>query len=392
MKYDVFISYRRDGGFDTAKHLNDLLVRDGYNVSFDIDTLRNGNFDSQLLSRIDQCKDFILIIDQHAFDRTLNPNYDPQKDWMRCELAYALSKDKNIIPVFLSGVSGFPDNLPSDIAEVKKKNGPEYNKYHFNSFYDILKKRFLHKNLSRFRRKAFIGAILFLALILCAVLLFNNFNSKAFHSNDNTSYVKELESSMPINKAKDIVVDVLSRRPITAYCFDDNTTKIVALINTNEEEGGEAGSRFAWYPVLRLVLLEKEGGVWNIERDINLETNPFYKRDDSNIIQKNSSIEDDFILFEFDESCVVFQVDGNRYLYFHTSRTVGGNATADVLNDFVAVNLFDGKTSIIRYLENMNESYKDNGDLYEYGSYPFGVKEYLLHKLEIDKSIKKVEK
>ena len=61
MKYDVFISYRREGGYDTAKHLNDLLVRDGYNVSFDIDTLRNGDFDTQLLDRIEQCKDFILI-------------------------------------------------------------------------------------------------------------------------------------------------------------------------------------------------------------------------------------------------------------------------------------------------------------------------------------------
>ena len=41
MKYDIFISYRRVGGFDTAKHLNDLLVRDGYKVSFDVYTLFN---------------------------------------------------------------------------------------------------------------------------------------------------------------------------------------------------------------------------------------------------------------------------------------------------------------------------------------------------------------
>ena len=27
MEYDVFISYRREGGYDTAKHLNDLLTR-----------------------------------------------------------------------------------------------------------------------------------------------------------------------------------------------------------------------------------------------------------------------------------------------------------------------------------------------------------------------------
>lgn len=146
-KFDIFISYRREGGYDTAKHLYDLLIRDGYRVSFDIDTLRNGDFDVQLYERIDQCKDFLLIVDQHAFDRCLDPNSVPQEDWLRCELAYALKKNKNIIPVFLSGVKGFPRDLPEDIAKVAVKNGPEYNRYHFNSFYKDLKKRFL-KSLS----------------------------------------------------------------------------------------------------------------------------------------------------------------------------------------------------------------------------------------------------
>lgn len=90
--FDIFISYRRQGGYDTAKHLNDLLVRDGYRVSFDIDTLRNGDFDVQLLNRIDQCEDFILIVDEKAFERTLDVNFNPQKDWLRNELAYAFCK------------------------------------------------------------------------------------------------------------------------------------------------------------------------------------------------------------------------------------------------------------------------------------------------------------
>lgn len=145
MKYDVFISYRREGGYDTAKHINDLLVRDGYRVSFDIDTLRNGDFDTQLLERIEACKDFILIVDKNAFDRTLDPAFDPKKDWLRCELAHALKHKKNIIPIFLSGISGFPNGLPNDIVEVTRKNGPEYNKYYFNEFYNVLKKRFIHK-------------------------------------------------------------------------------------------------------------------------------------------------------------------------------------------------------------------------------------------------------
>ena len=170
MKYDVFISYRREGGYDTAKHLNDLLVRDGYRVSFDIDTLRSGNFDIQLLSRIEECKDFILIVDKHAFDRTLDNTFDPTKDWMRCELAHALKHDKNIIPVFLSGVTGFPDGLPTDIVNVTKKHGPEYNRYYFNEFYETLKKRFLHKR----NNYKIIIAIVSILFILAFILFISN--------------------------------------------------------------------------------------------------------------------------------------------------------------------------------------------------------------------------
>lgn len=67
MKYDIFISYRRKGGYETAKHLYDLFSKDGYRVSFDLDTLRNGDFDQALLKRIDQCSDFIFNTEQRGF-------------------------------------------------------------------------------------------------------------------------------------------------------------------------------------------------------------------------------------------------------------------------------------------------------------------------------------
>ena len=73
-QYDVFISYRRDGGFETARHLYDLLTRDGYSVSFDLDSLRSGRFDRTLLSRIDECTDFIIVLNPRCFDRTLDGN------------------------------------------------------------------------------------------------------------------------------------------------------------------------------------------------------------------------------------------------------------------------------------------------------------------------------
>ena len=171
-KYDIFISYRREGGFDTAKHLNDLLTRDGYRVSFDIDTLRSGDFDTQLYERIDNCKDFILIVDEHAFDRTIKYKIPPQKDWLRCELARALEKKKNIIPIFLSGVKGFPNGLPKDISGVVKKNGPEYNRYYFNDFYRELKKRFLHTNRRATRNRLIY--LLFTFIIIFFVFYYKN--------------------------------------------------------------------------------------------------------------------------------------------------------------------------------------------------------------------------
>lgn len=194
-KYDIFISYRREGGYDTAKHLNDLLVRDGYKVSFDIDTLRSGDFDTQLLTRIDQCKDFILIVDAHAFDRTLDPNFDPKKDWMRQELAHALKKGKNIIPVLLSDVKGFPQNLPIDIAAVSKKNGPEYNRYYFNDFYEKLKKDFLTS------RRKWISSrtIIVFCLIIMAFVILSKFFGDSF------SYEKNiLQDSIDVQTTVDI--------------------------------------------------------------------------------------------------------------------------------------------------------------------------------------------
>ncbi len=237
MKYDVFISYRREGGYDTAKHLNDLLVRDGYKVSFDIDTLRNGDFEIQLLSRIEACKDFILIVDKHAFDRTLDKNFDSTKDWMRCELAHALKHNKNIIPVFLSGVTGFPEGLPEDIAAVSKKNGPEYNRYYFNDFYDTLKKRFLHKR-NKFKYLIVVAPILF---ILTSIPFIGNFEEASnddiqnFVEEDKQNIINEYEKrqELPIQERADIVdvVDSFIIDGLTEYntqgwsVFKDYTKK-----------------------------------------------------------------------------------------------------------------------------------------------------------------------
>ncbi len=144
--YDIFISYRRAGGWETAKHLNDLLTRDGYSVSFDIDTLREGPFDKALLERVRRCVDFVLVVDPHCFDRTLEGT-PKNEDWLRVELSEALRLEKNIIPVLLAGAS-FPKGLPADIANVTIQNGPQHSIQYFEAFYDKLK-AFFHSHPRR---------------------------------------------------------------------------------------------------------------------------------------------------------------------------------------------------------------------------------------------------
>ena len=41
-RYDVFISYRRVGGFEVAKQVKDYLEQLGYSVSFDVTNFVSG--------------------------------------------------------------------------------------------------------------------------------------------------------------------------------------------------------------------------------------------------------------------------------------------------------------------------------------------------------------
>lgn len=54
-KYDAYISYRRDGGFNIARLLLDRLEQNGLRVFFDIEELSNGKFNEKLYSTIDNC-------------------------------------------------------------------------------------------------------------------------------------------------------------------------------------------------------------------------------------------------------------------------------------------------------------------------------------------------
>ncbi len=118
-QYDIFISYRREGGYDTAQLLYDRLTQMRYRVSFDLETLRGGKFNTQLYRRIEQCSDVLVIMSRDS----LNLRENQEDDWFRLEIAHALKHKKNIVPVFLRDFK-FPQKgeLPEDIADLVNYN------------------------------------------------------------------------------------------------------------------------------------------------------------------------------------------------------------------------------------------------------------------------------
>ena len=141
-QYDIFISYRREGGYDTAQLLYDRLTQMGYRVSFDLETLRGGKFNTQLYRRIEQCSDVLVVMSRDS----LNLRENQEDDWFRLEIAHALKHKKNIVPVFLRDFK-FPQKgeLPEDIADLVDYQGVTASQEHFDSMLNRICRNFKAK-------------------------------------------------------------------------------------------------------------------------------------------------------------------------------------------------------------------------------------------------------
>ncbi len=158
-KYDVFISYRREGGEQTALLISEFLKRKGYRTFFDIDTLRAVHFPKELLRVIDECNDFVLVLPPHALDRCEN-----EKDYLRIEIERALQGNKRIIPILLNGFE-FPAQLPESIHEIQYHNGLKPSSEYFDAYINKLC-GFLHTKPRRSHRLWKWAAVAGLAALL----------------------------------------------------------------------------------------------------------------------------------------------------------------------------------------------------------------------------------
>lgn len=138
MGYENFISYRRSETAVEVKNIYDSLLQRGYSTFCDIYSLGSGMFTDEIRSAIDNCTNFILVLNQHSLDRCTDSS-----DWLYKEISEALAKKKNIVCVFTSPNCDFPDTLPSAVNDIRFHNAIKFDLVYYEAFIDKLISRFL---------------------------------------------------------------------------------------------------------------------------------------------------------------------------------------------------------------------------------------------------------
>lgn len=121
MKYDAFISYRRENGFLMAQVIHDRLEEKGLRCFLDLEELRSGQFDEKIYVAIEEAHSFILILPKNALNRCSN-----EDDWVRKEILAAIKYNKTIIPVMYDGFKWpkkWDEKIPPEIRRLENTNG-----------------------------------------------------------------------------------------------------------------------------------------------------------------------------------------------------------------------------------------------------------------------------
>ena len=114
---DIFISYRRIDGRDIARTIQLALGKEGFeNVFFDYKSMREGKFNEQILTAINHCKDFILVLSPQSMQRCSTPG-----DWVAKEIQAAIEAGCKIIPVQINDpFTNWPKDFPRQFNFIKQ--------------------------------------------------------------------------------------------------------------------------------------------------------------------------------------------------------------------------------------------------------------------------------
>ena len=125
----VFISYRREGGAETARLMRYELLAREWRVFLDVEDLKAGQFDEELLSEVANADNFLLILSPNAL-----ANCTQENDWLRREIEHAIETQRNIVPL-LKEDARRPDKeeLPREIEPLKRFNCVDYSHVYYDA-------------------------------------------------------------------------------------------------------------------------------------------------------------------------------------------------------------------------------------------------------------------
>ena len=122
MKYDVFISYRRDDGAQYARILQLELEKRNYRVFLDYEEITDGIFGDEIKEAIRSAPIFIMVLTPLYLERSM------EKDsWVREEINLAIEDNKHFIPIDPDKrFNGVPKNTPENIAYIVSNHQHSY--------------------------------------------------------------------------------------------------------------------------------------------------------------------------------------------------------------------------------------------------------------------------
>lgn len=195
----IFISYRREAGSGYAKLIKKHLENAGYGVFLDVDDMKSGHYEEELVRRIDEATDFILICTKDVLERCRE-----EGDCVRAEVLHALKTGKNIIPVTFQGFF-MPPGLPEEFGELSRFQQIFYVHEHADAcltrISNILKSK---KRKGYVLKKTALFLLSVVVLIFAGTLLVKNLDRKAetpveenFSTKSETEVVPAGENALP---------------------------------------------------------------------------------------------------------------------------------------------------------------------------------------------------
>jgi hypothetical protein len=141
----IFISYRRADAGGHAGRLYDYLKNyfGSDRLFFDVDTIQVGtNFEQKINTELDNSDAVLVLIGNQWLDiqdKNGNRRLDDPNDYVRLEVATALSRNIVVIPILLQGVQMPPENaLPDVLCDLSRRNAIRINDDHWNSDCNLL--------------------------------------------------------------------------------------------------------------------------------------------------------------------------------------------------------------------------------------------------------------